>query len=82
MPKYLKRLECSLHDLVMDFHYLMVEEKASHFTINGHSFSFKFWYITDVRSDGTYPCHPIDDKGNVYRPLCFDYNQRITIHYN
>lgn len=71
----------TLHDLAMNFHSLMVDGKAKYFTIDGCHFSFKFWYITDVRQDGTYPCHPTDENGNVYSPLYFDYKQKVTIHF-
>ena len=78
--KYLKELTVSLHDLAMNFHSLMIEENAKYFTVEGYK--SRFWYITDVRQDGSYPCHPIDDKGNVYRPINFDYQQRVTIPFN
>lgn len=78
--KYLKELTVSLHDLAINFHSFMIEENAKYFTVNGYK--SHFWYITDVRQDGTYPCHPIDDKGNVYQPIYFDYQQRVTIHFN
>lgn len=77
--KQLKELTLSLHDLAMNFHYFMIEEKAKYFTVNGYKSNF--WYITDVKQDGTYPCHPIDEEGNVYRPIFFDYKQRVTIHF-
>ena len=81
MPKYLKQLECTLHDLAMDFHYLMVEQNAKNFTIKSFG-DTPFWYITDVTLLGTYPCHPTDDKGNVYAPEYFDYTERVVIHFN
>lgn len=81
MPEHLKKIECNLHDLVSNFHYLMIEENAKHFTVNKLG-DKPFWFITDVRQDGTYPCHPTDDKGNVYKPLFFDYKERVTIHFN
>lgn len=80
--KHLKQLTLPLHDLVMNFHSLMVEENAKYFTVAGAMFSLKYWYITDVRPDGTYPCHPTDEAGNVYQPTFLDYQQRVTIHFN
>lgn len=77
--KYLKELTVSLHDLAMNFHSLMVEENAKYFTVDGYK--YHFWYITDVKQDGSYPCHPVDEKGNVYYPINFDYQQRVTIHF-
>lgn len=78
--KYLKELTLPLHDLAMNFHELMVKENAKYFTI--HGYNQKFWYITDVRQDGTYPCHPTDEKGNAYYPMFIDYNTMVTIHFN
>lgn len=74
-----KELSLTLHDLAMNFHYYMIEQKAKYFTVDG--FKSHFWYITDVRQNGTYPCHPVDENGNVYHPIYFDYLQRVTIHY-
>ena len=77
--QYLKQLTVSLHDLAMNFHSLMIETEAKYFTVNGYS--YHFWYITDVRPDGTYPCHPTDDKGNAYYPMYIDYTEQVTIHF-
>ena len=64
----------------MNFHSLMVEEDAKYFTIEGFGL-LPFWYITDVRSDGTYPCHPTDMKGNAYAPYYVEYTRKVTIHF-
>lgn len=80
MPQYFKQLNCTLHDLAMNFHSLMIEEKAKHFTIENFG-NTPFWYITDVRQDGTYPCHPTDGKGNVGYPKYVDYLAKVTIHF-
>lgn len=80
MAKYLKEFTCTLHDLAMNFHSLMLEENAKYFTVENFG-NTQFWYIADVRQDGTYPCHPTDGKGNVYYPKFIDYTRKVTIHF-
>ena len=63
----------------MNFHWLMVENNAKYFTVD--NYKSHFWYITDVRDDGTYPCHPVDNKGNVYNPVKLDYQTKVKIHF-
>ena len=81
MAKFLKKFDCKLYDLATNFHGLMIEEEAKFFTIDGFG-ETKFWYITDVRQDGTYPCHPTDERGGVYEPKYVDSNTKVTIHFN
>lgn len=78
---HLKTLDLSLLDLARDFHHLMVENKAKYFTIPGHG-EMMFWYITDVREDGTYPCHPQDYEGHIYDPYYVDQDTIVTIHFD
>lgn len=77
--KNVKRLHITLYDLVMNFHEIMINNNAEHFTV-GNS-KTPYWYITDVRQDGTYPCHPTDGKGNPFYPRYFDYLTKVTIHF-
>ncbi len=39
-----------------------------------------YWYITDVRQDGFYPCHPYDDKG-IYKANLLDGLSEVEIVY-
>ena len=81
MPQYLKNLNCTLYDLAMNFHGLMIEENAKHFTIEGFG-KIPFWYITDVTQLNSYPCHSMNKDGSPAPSKYVDYLAKVTIHFN
>ena len=81
MGKIFEIIQVSLQDLAENFHTLMVSGGAKYFTINCFG-DVKFWYIGDVREDGTYPCYPTDDEGNVQPPRIVNLDQKVKIYYS
>jgi len=65
----IKRIK--LYDLAVWYDYVLCGyceyfQKAKGFRLPNSNISY--WYITNVRQDDTYPCHPFDEKHPVYYP--------------